>query len=83
MLFYETITGNTPVYPSALNFPLTFFQNGTLINPAGITYWIGSGALCAGVLFPPGIQVYATDTVTMLAPASAIALGTGICICSR
>ena len=77
MLFYETISGNTSVYPSALNFPLTFFQNGTLINPAEITYWIGSGALCAGVLFPPSIQVYATDTVTMLAPSSAIALGTG------
>ena len=77
MLFYETISGNTSVYPSALNYPLTFFQNGTLINPAEVTYWIGSGALCAGVLFPPGIQVYATDTVTMLAPASAIALGQG------
>ena len=77
MLFYETISGNTPVYPSALNFPLTFFQNGTLLDPAKITYWIGSGALCAGILFPPGIQVLATDTVTMLAPSSAIALGTG------
>ena len=77
MLFYETISGNTPVYPSALNYPLTFFQNGTLINPAEVTYWIGSGALCAGVLFPPGVQVYATDAVTMLAPASAVALGQG------
>ena len=77
MLFYETISGNTPIYPSGLNFPLTFFQNGTLINPAEINYWIGSGSLCAGVLFPPGIQVYATDTVTVLAPSSAIALGSG------
>ena len=75
MLFYETIIGGVPVYPSALNFPLTFFQNETLLNPAEINYWVGSGALCAGVLFPPGVQVYATDTVTMLAPASAIALG--------
>ena len=36
MLFYETISGNTPVYPSALNYPLTFFQNGTLLNPAEV-----------------------------------------------
>ena len=77
MLFYETIIGNTPVYPSVLNYPLTFFQNGTLLNPAEVNYWVGSGALCAGVLFPPGVQIYSTDTVTMLAPASAIALGQG------
>ena len=77
MLFYKTISGNTPVYPSALNYPLTFFQNGTLLNPAEVNYWVGSGALCAGVLFPPGIQIYSTDTVTMLAPPSAIALGQG------
>ena len=77
MLFYETISGNTPVYPSALNYPLTFFQNGTLLNPTEINYWVGSGALCAGVLLLPGIQIYSTDTATMLAPASAIALGQG------
>ena len=77
MLFYETIDGNTPVVPSSLNYPLSFFLNGSIINPADIHYWVGSGASCAGVLLPAGVQVYSTDTVTMLAPASAIALGTG------
>jgi len=77
MLFYETISGSTPVYPVALNYPLTFFQNETLLNPTEINYWIGSGALCVGILLPQGIQVYSTDTVTILAPASAIALGQG------
>ena len=51
MLFYETISENTPLYPTGLNFPLTFFQNGTLLNPAEINYWIGSGALCAVFCF--------------------------------
>ena len=80
MLFYKTIAETLLFIASELNFPLTFFQNGTLINPAEITYWVGSGALCAGILFPSGVQVYATDTVTMQAPASAVATWPGICI---
>ena len=77
MLFYETISGKTPVTPTGLNYAPSFFLNGTVVPAADINYWIGSGASCVGVLLPAGMQLYSTDLVTMLAPASAIALGAG------
>ena len=67
--FFETISGSTPVFPTALNYAPVFFKNGTSIG-FGTNSWITGYHNCAIIQFQPGVQVNPGDTVTVSAPAT-------------
>ena len=73
--FFETISGNTPVLPTALNYAPSFSQNGTSIG-IGTNSWITGYHSCAIIQFQPGIQINPGDIVTVSTPASWMSCGT-------
>jgi len=73
--FFETISGNTSVLPTALNYAPSFFKNGISIG-AGINAWVTGYHSCAIVQLQPGVQINPGDTVTVSTPASWMSCGT-------
>ena len=79
VFFFETISGNTPVNPTACTYLPSFYRivNGvpTFIG-LGQNPWV-QGISCAILQFPPGIQIAATDVVTVSTSQSWMACGSG------
>ena len=72
--FFETISGNTAVTPTAMNFAPSFFLNGVSIG-GGVNAWVTGKHSCAIVQLQPGTQINPGDTVTVSTPASWMSCG--------
>ena len=72
--FFETISGNTAIFPTAMNFAPSFYQNGISIG-VGTNAWVTGYHSCAILQLQPGTQINPGDVVTVSAPASWMSCG--------
>ncbi len=76
VFFFSTISGNTPVNPTALNYAPSIFQNGNPIGP-GVNAWVTGYHQCAVLSLQSGQQINPGDTVTISTPTSWMTCGAG------
>ncbi len=73
--FFNTISGSTPVTPTAMNYAPSFFLNGASIG-VGVNAWVTGYHSCAIIQLQPGVQVNPGDILTVITPASWMSCGT-------
>ena len=76
VFLFETSPGDVSVTPTAMIYAPSFYQNGTAIPQTGYL-WANGSTPCTVLLFPAGVQIIASDVITMLAPASWAECGSG------